>query len=87
MTSVTFTRQVQGLEPGIKIARMIDEPIRVRRRFSGLTHPCQVGSQAAALFAITAHAHHSWTPRSGFVQLHSTGVWQSGGIRCVQTGR
>ena len=44
-------RQVQGLEPGIKIAHMIDEPIRARRRFSRLTHPHQIGSQAAALLA------------------------------------
>src|ERR1700680_578470 len=44
-------RQVEGLEPGVKIARMIDAAIRARRRFSRLTHPHQIGSQAAALLA------------------------------------
>jgi hypothetical protein len=42
-------RQVQRLEPGVKIACVIDKPIGLRWRLPGLAHPDQIGSQAPPL--------------------------------------
>src|SRR5215472_6440973 len=43
--------QVQGLKPGVEIARVVHKPIGLRWRFTGLAHPHQVRSQAAAKLA------------------------------------
>jgi hypothetical protein len=42
---------VQRLEPGIEVACVIDKPIGLRWRFSGLAHTDQVGSQAPSMLA------------------------------------
>jgi hypothetical protein len=42
--------QVQSIEPRIEIARMVNETIGSRRRFSGLPHPNQIRRKAAPAF-------------------------------------
>src|SRR5262249_17546957 len=42
--------QSKSLEPSVKIARMIHEPVCVCRRLSRLTHPDQIGRETAAEF-------------------------------------
>jgi hypothetical protein len=37
--------QTESVKPSIEIARMVNEPVRLRRRFARLTHPDQIGSK------------------------------------------